>query len=86
MPGVPDDHPDREDGYQQTCTGRRDVEVDGDLGEQAGDDELGGPHQEGADGQDVDDERQPRGRGVRCGSFGGRARVHVYEETPVAAG
>ena len=86
MPGVPTIIPIAKTVISRPAAGRRDVEVDGDLGEQAGDDELGGPHQEGADGEDVDDERQPSGRGVRCGSFGGRARVHVYEETRVAAG
>jgi hypothetical protein len=47
------------------------VEVAGDLGQQASDHELGGEHEERADGEHVDDEREPRPRAAGAGRDGG---------------
>ncbi len=62
-----DDHADREDGDHQSGLGDTDLQVTRDLGQQARHDKLGGAHQEGAQREHVDDERQPGGR--RLGVF-----------------
>jgi hypothetical protein len=78
-----DDHPGCEDRDEQPGLGNADLQVAGDLRQQARDDELGGEHEERADGQHVHDEREPhRGGGCRrpgrAGQLvGGHRRVAV---------
>jgi len=73
-----DHHADGEHRDQQPGLGHAHLQVAGDLGQQARDDELGGEHEERADGQHIHDEREsPRQRRPRfafASRAGGRCR------------
>ncbi|WP_406490181.1 hypothetical protein [Streptomyces phaeochromogenes] len=70
----PDDPACRERCDQQTCLRDADIQIVGDLGQQARDDEFGGAHEECPGGQHQDDEWWLVGSGV------GDIRLHSGEE------